>query len=258
MKRICKECFIEKDIILFVKGIGKLYRYKCKECANKKRRTGTVNLGRFQKGHSLGKRFQKGSISWSKLNKGTYQAKRSSESRNSAKYKDWRYNVKQRDGFKCIICSNSYRISAHHIKKWKDFPDLRFDVNNGLTLCNICHAKEEGFKKGHIANLSEEARKKISESNRGRKLTQQHKEKLRSYRIGKPGPNTGRKFSEEHRKKLSDAKKGKPGLRTGIKSKNLSPLKGIKLSEAHRKKLSEAAKNRCQLQQMTSTYPYQA
>lgn len=219
MNRVCKECFIEKDIILFVKGLRELYRYKCKECENKKRRTGKTNSGRFQKGHNLGKRYEKGSLSWSKLNKGNYQGKRISESRNSAKYNDWRTKVKERDDFKCIKCASGYRISAHHIKKWKDYPDLRFDIDNGVTLCNSCHGKEEGFKKGHIANLSDEARKKISQKLRLRKLTEEHIQKLRSYRVGKPGPNTGRKFSEEHRRKLS-----------------------------------EGAKKRCQRQQMTSIY----
>jgi len=30
-------------------------------------------------------------------------------------------------------------LVAHHIKSWAEHPDLRFDVNNGTTLCVPCH-----------------------------------------------------------------------------------------------------------------------
>lgn len=30
-------------------------------------------------------------------------------------------------------------MQAHHILRWADAPSLRFDVNNGVTLCYNCH-----------------------------------------------------------------------------------------------------------------------
>ena len=33
------------------------------------------------------------------------------------------------------------RIQAHHKKSWNDYPDLRYEMRNGITLCIPCHKK---------------------------------------------------------------------------------------------------------------------
>jgi hypothetical protein len=33
------------------------------------------------------------------------------------------------------------RIEAHHIFNWKEYPDLRFIINNGITLCKFHHPR---------------------------------------------------------------------------------------------------------------------
>jgi len=61
-------------------------------------------------------------------------------------YKEWRASVYARDNYTCRMCEkpSSGNIEAHHIRPWRDFPLLRFEVGNGITLCKICHATMKG------------------------------------------------------------------------------------------------------------------
>lgn len=62
------------------------------------------------------------------------------------KYIDWRNSVYKRDHYKCQWpnCNLKYRLNAHHIKNWADFPGLRFVIDNGLTLCRYHHDMIKG------------------------------------------------------------------------------------------------------------------
>lgn len=59
----------------------------------------------------------------------------------SFEYKQWRLNVYKRDEYKCVKCGSKEKINAHHIFAWKYYPDKRYDVKNGMTLCEKCHIK---------------------------------------------------------------------------------------------------------------------
>ncbi len=49
----------------------------------------------------------------------------------------------------CYLCEARKELEAHHLKSFIQYPDLRFDINNGITLCKKCHdsitGKEEEF-----------------------------------------------------------------------------------------------------------------
>lgn len=66
--------------------------------------------------------------------------------RNSKECREWAIQVKQRDNYTCQKCGKrgGYLISDH-IKPFAFFPDLRFELSNGRTLCKPCD-KIYGFK----------------------------------------------------------------------------------------------------------------
>jgi len=74
--------------------------------------------------------------------------------RESVEYKLWREAVLRRDGFACVWCGNQANLQADHIKQFAFFPELRFAIDNGRTLCAPCHRKtptwgNNGLNKKH-------------------------------------------------------------------------------------------------------------
>lgn len=65
---------------------------------------------------------------------------RTSKRKTGFLHQAWACLVKLRDE-KCTECKSVYDLHAHHIKSYKDFAELRYDVNNGITLCGQCHRK---------------------------------------------------------------------------------------------------------------------
>lgn len=69
--------------------------------------------------------------------------------RTSTAYNNWREQVYAKDWYTCQCCGQSIGIDkeAHHFMSFALYPDLRFDVNNGITLCSDCHSavKPGGF-----------------------------------------------------------------------------------------------------------------
>ncbi len=66
--------------------------------------------------------------------------------RNSLEIKLWRESVFKRDDFTCQICgARGVYLQADHIKPFAFFPELRFELSNGRTLCKFCHRKTDTF-----------------------------------------------------------------------------------------------------------------
>jgi NUMOD3 motif len=101
----------------------------------------------------------------------------------------------------------------------------------------ILHNRTNGGE--GISNLSDEARKKMSEakkgennSNYGKIFSEEHRRKLSEAKKGENNSNYGKIFSEEHRRKLSEAKKGENHHNYGKT-----------LSEETRRKIGEITKD---------------
>lgn len=174
----------------------------------------------------------------------------------STMLKKWADEVKKRDEFKCRICDSQKTLHAHHIIPRKQDSSKWYDINNGITLCNSCHAKAEGFKKGRV--VTQEIKDKISQSckgrdswSKGKKLSKDHAKKIsdsllghtpwnkglkgvmKAWNKGKKAPEHVKENLREQTKKNWEKRKllGLPGPRTGTKN-----------SEETRKKLSESLK----------------
>ena len=83
--------------------------------------------------------------------------------RNKSMIKIWREAVFLRDNFTCQnkdckFCDNKIGVmlNAHHIKSISLYPELRFDVGNGVTYCINFHLKSgmhRGIPRGENAKI---------------------------------------------------------------------------------------------------------
>ena len=66
--------------------------------------------------------------------------------RKCSEYKLWRKSVFERDKYTCIFCGqHGGKLHADHIKPFAFFPELRFAIDNGRTLCEECHKKTDTY-----------------------------------------------------------------------------------------------------------------
>ena len=69
----------------------------------------------------------------------------------SREYRSWREEIFKRDDYTCVLCGHRNKkgsrktLNADHIKSFCDYPELRFVISNGRTLCVPCHRKTPNY-----------------------------------------------------------------------------------------------------------------
>lgn len=148
-------------------------------------------------------------------------------------------NFKKRILCYCDTMKDLRQAEVEYVELYNTFKGYGYNLNPGGNGVGIGHKH------------TNETKKKISETNKGRKLSESHKKKLSEAKKGK-------KHSEEHKKKNSEAQKGRKHSEE-TKEKMKQPKsdewkknakgrntwsKGRKLSEEHKKNISLSCKNR--------------
>ena len=158
MKKLCQYCNKEFNIYLFQKG-KKFCSRRCYWDYMKGRPTWSSNLSkndpRIIKFILAGKQASTRRKPWNKGLGGTGfpvgpthpnwkggVTPVNERIRKSVKYKIWRDTVFKRDNYICQLCGKrGGELNADHIKQFALYPEFRFEVSNGRTLCVNCHRK---------------------------------------------------------------------------------------------------------------------
>lgn len=92
------------------------------------------------------------SIHYSKENNGNWKGGVTAPlqiERTSVRYNNWRNSVYKKDWYTCQCCGRNKNIckNAHHINNFLDYENLRYEISNGILLCDECHsfAQPNGF-----------------------------------------------------------------------------------------------------------------
>ena len=77
--------------------------------------------------------------------------------RNDAEYQQWVRRVKKRDMGICRLQSKNcmgYKV-VHHILSWREYPEERYNINNGITLCQYHHPLKKDEERRLIPTFKE-------------------------------------------------------------------------------------------------------
>lgn len=150
----------------FIKGFKNGFEENLKKGSAWNKGTHLTNSGSFKKGHKLlGKNIgeiMRGKPSFMKGKHHTEEAKEKNRKAHlgkstwnkglgnktpenkriwhSIEMRLWRESVFSRDNWtckKCLIKGGTLR--PHHIKNFAEYPELRLAIDNGITLCDLCH-----------------------------------------------------------------------------------------------------------------------
>ena len=124
-------------------NLGKKWSDEARKAQSERLKGRTLNTGRTH--------FKKGVSSWNKNTVGLMKAwnkglskygelEKQSNRQQRMAFRKVRELVIARDNSECGVCQEyTDRPQVDHIKKWSDYPELRFELSNCRTLCMPCH-----------------------------------------------------------------------------------------------------------------------
>lgn len=59
--------------------------------------------------------------------------------RSSQQWKNKRAEILLRDNSQCKICGNKNNLQVHHIYSLDNYPEMKLENSNLITLCTSCH-----------------------------------------------------------------------------------------------------------------------
>lgn len=140
--------------------------HKGKNPWNKGKKTGLIPKTAFKKGSrsSISTEFKKGFTPWNKDLKGYHAGEKhhnwqggitslTMKIRRSFEMKRWTRAVLKRDKHICQECGAKEHLEAHHIKSFSNYPELRFVLKNGITLCRECHQRTNNYGGREVKQL---------------------------------------------------------------------------------------------------------
>lgn len=91
----------------------------------------------------------RGENHWSWIKDRTKIVRRHHNSTKTDSYIRWRTEVFRRDNWECRIADSNCKgqLEAHHILNWTEFAELRYTINNGITLCHAHHPRGRAKEK---------------------------------------------------------------------------------------------------------------
>lgn len=143
----CSRKCLSKGMSKFYKGENRYNYSKVKTICSQCNKEIYVEKGKFKKhiNHFCSKeclyKFRVGENS-PRWNPDRTHEQRQKE-RKENKYYNWRIAVFNKDNYQCKCCGDEkgHTFIAHHIESYNSNKEGRYDVNNGITLCDKCHKK---------------------------------------------------------------------------------------------------------------------
>lgn len=135
-----RKCVKDAKVFIHDRPHTEKAKNKCRENANNF--STRFSVGHIDLSNGIGW-FKKGQKPW---NWQGGERTLSQKIKDDVRWKKWRKSIFQRDNYTCRDCKNrGSELHPHHIKSKVRYPELAFELSNGVTLCVDCHKKTDNY-----------------------------------------------------------------------------------------------------------------